>query len=95
MYKSLSGYSFSCHLPVSELLRYMVNLFFLINHQTLFQRTIPFHISSGKYIRVSTSQYPCQNLLFFFCILLILAGEGNGNLLQYSCLENPTDRGAC
>ena len=20
-------------------------------------------------------------------------GEGNGNLLQYSCLENPTDRG--
>jgi len=20
--------------------------------------------------------------------------EGNGNLLQYSCLENPTDRGA-
>ena len=22
-------------------------------------------------------------------------GEGNGNLLQYSCLENPTDRGVC
>ena len=22
------------------------------------------------------------------------AGEGNGNLLQYSCLENPMDRGA-
>ena len=22
-------------------------------------------------------------------------GEGNGNLLQYSCLENPVDRGAC
>ena len=21
-------------------------------------------------------------------------GEGNGSLLQYSCLENPTDRGA-
>ena len=21
-------------------------------------------------------------------------GEGNGNLLQYSCPENPTDRGA-
>ena len=21
-------------------------------------------------------------------------GEGSGNLLQYSCLENPTDRGA-
>ena len=23
-----------------------------------------------------------------------LAGEGNGTLLQYSCLENPMDRGA-
>ena len=22
------------------------------------------------------------------------SGEGNGNLLQYSCLENPMDRGA-
>ena len=22
-------------------------------------------------------------------------GGGNDNLLQYSCLENPTDRGAC
>ena len=22
-------------------------------------------------------------------------GRGNGNLLQYSCLKNPTDRGAC
>ena len=22
-------------------------------------------------------------------------GEGNGNPLQYSCLGNPTDRGAC
>ena len=22
-------------------------------------------------------------------------GEGNGNLLQYSCLGNPMDRGAC
>ena len=23
-----------------------------------------------------------------------IPGEGNGNLLQYSCLENPMDRGA-
>ena len=22
-------------------------------------------------------------------------GEGNGNPLQYSCLKNPVDRGAC
>ena len=28
------------------------------------------------------------------CISTILAGEGNGTPLQYSCLENPMDRGA-
>ena len=27
-------------------------------------------------------------------ILSISNGEGNGTPLQYSCLENPTDRGA-
>ena len=27
-------------------------------------------------------------------ILNILSGEGNGNPLQYSCLENPMDGGA-
>ena len=27
-------------------------------------------------------------------ILAIAMGEGNGNPLQYSCLENPVDRGA-
>ena len=25
---------------------------------------------------------------------VILQGEGNGNLLQYACLENPVDGGA-
>ena len=27
-------------------------------------------------------------------ILVVYAGEGNGTLLQYSCLENPMDGGA-
>jgi len=26
--------------------------------------------------------------------LMVVLGEGNGNPLQYSCLENPMDRGA-
>ena len=30
-------------------------------------------------------------LLFYICLIF---GEGNGNPLQYSCLENPMDRGA-
>ena len=25
---------------------------------------------------------------------MLIGGEGNGNPLQYSCLENPVDRGA-
>ena len=27
-------------------------------------------------------------------LIIFFAGEGNGNPLQYSCLENPVDRGA-
>ena len=33
-----------------------------------------------------------EQLHFHFSLSCI--GEGNGNLLQYSCLENPNDRGA-
>ena len=41
----------------------------------------------------------CQELklsyLFIFCLnLYITNGEGNGTLLQYSCLENPMEGGA-
>ena len=37
--------------------------------------------------------------LFLLCFILPVdavetSGEGNGNPLQYSCLENPMDRGA-
>ena len=34
-----------------------------------------------------------ERLHFHFPLSCI--GEGNGNPLQYSCLENPVDRGAC
>ena len=32
--------------------------------------------------------------LFFNVVLVIKNGKGNGTPLQYSCLENPMDRGA-
>ena len=32
--------------------------------------------------------------MFFAEVLRLSEGEGNGNPLQYSCLENPLDRGA-
>ena len=40
----------------------------------------------------------CYNLISqanTYQLLHITAGEGNGTPLQYSCLENPMDRGAC
>ena len=33
-------------------------------------------------------------LFLIFSIFILSSGEGNGNPLQYSCLENPVDRGA-
>ena len=33
-------------------------------------------------------------MVHIYHIFFILSGEGNGNPLQYSCLENPMDRGA-
>ena len=35
-----------------------------------------------------------QNLMSLLNILGLNMGEGNGNPLQYSCLENPMDGGA-
>ena len=33
-------------------------------------------------------------LIYILYILYISPGEGNGNPLQFCCLENPMDRGA-
>ena len=44
----------------------------------------------------------CRQIFFFLNRLsyqgipsiILMAGEGNGNPIQYSCLENPMDRGS-
>ena len=36
----------------------------------------------------------CAHPTWILHDVLCIYGEGNGNPLQYSCLENPTDRGA-
>ena len=44
--------------------------------------------------RQSGDNYYKFNLLIFKSTLEGFLGEGNGNPLQYACLENPMDRGA-
>ena len=41
-----------------------------------------------------TSNVPESDRIKRFHTLIGPQGEGNGNPLQYSCLENPVDRGA-
>ena len=40
------------------------------------------------------NRVPFVYFLLLFPLSRRLVGEGNGNPLQYSCLENPMDRGA-
>ena len=53
-------------------------------------------ISSNTYFFMCCRVYfVCYYLVYTnFFFLLVYIGEGNGNPLQYSCLENPRDRGA-
>ena len=36
----------------------------------------------------------CSCIYIYVCAVYIAIGEENGNPVQYSCLENPIDRGA-
>ena len=56
-------------------------------HQTL---NIGYLEGNSKRIRVGWKII----ILFYFIWFLSIIGEGNGTPLQYSCLENPMDRGA-
>ena len=42
----------------------------------------------------NTPLHPFRNLIKLAWIYHLHSGEGNGSSLQYSCLENPMDRGA-
>ena len=43
---------------------------------------------------VPVAPHPCKHLIRSVLLILTILGEGNGNPLQYCCLENPMDRGA-
>ena len=44
--------------------------------------------------RLDTSLFRYMNCQYFLPLYVLPTGEGNGNPLQYSCLENPMDGGA-
>ena len=50
----------------------------------------------GSMLRALQMQSPDvpKPSLFLAFLMYLLPGEGKGNPLQYSCLENPVDRGA-
>ena len=58
------------------------------------------HVSMlvSQIILPSPSPTESKSLLIYMCLFCCLAyrviGEGNGNLFQYSCLENPMNEGA-
>ena len=75
-----------------ELLGHVANLNLTL-HKTVFQSGYDILHSHQLCMIVSVVPCPCQHLLLSV-ILICTILEGNGTPLQYSCLENPMDRGA-
>ena len=50
--------------------------------------------SPGKSVNPWTAREVPSTLFLFAAFCITFFGEGNGTPLQYSCLENPMDRGA-
>ena len=70
----------------SGLIFFRVDWFDLLAVQGTLKSLIQHHSSKASILRCSA--------FFYNPTLTSIQGEGNGNPLQYSCLENPMDRGA-
>ena len=61
-------------------------------HPSTLAWKIPWTEEPGRLQSMGSLRGTTERLQFYFSLSCI--GEGNGNPLQYSCLENPRDRGA-
>ena len=53
------------------------------------------YMTTGKTIALTRQTFVGKVMMLLFNMLSrLVIGKGNGNPLQYSCLENPMDRGA-
>ena len=76
-------FTFHCHALEKE----------METHSSILAWEIPWTEEPGRLQSMgSLESDTTERLHFHFSISCI--GEGNGNPLQYSCLENPRDRGA-
>ena len=69
----------------------LIHLYSLIPSTSNVHGYVPGHIQNGLiYMHYSFKSSQDHHYVFIISVL-----EGNGNALQYSCLENPMDRRGC
>ena len=75
----------------------------MATHSSIPVQRIPMEEEPGGLQSIRSQRDMTEQLTIYFLtkswiieyLYLISDGEGNGNPLQYSCLENPMDRGTC
>ena len=81
----------SSYFPIDKL-RPEIKIDILIAHNTWFHLFFP--PPSKKKKKSSSTERHATELCMGFSYTYQISGEGNGTPFQYSCLENPTGRGA-
>ena len=82
---------FQHHSPKASVLRHSASFTVQLSHP---------YMATGKTIALARQTFVGKVMslllkrLFFLMLSSLFIGEGNGNPLQCSCLENPRDRGA-
>ena len=66
----------------------------MATHSSTLAWKIPWMEEPGRLQSMGSQRVGHDRSYLAAAAAVLYAGEGNGNPLQYSCLENPMDRGA-